>query len=145
MPSGPLLTPTKWLALGLIALVVGGLIFLAGVGLGSHREIFLSSQGGMMGGSREFSAFGIPLPHVFIMRGGHGAVGAIQSVASSSLVVSLRDGGAQTILVASTTVIETPNGPAHLAALQAGQHIVVIGEPHEAGDRISARLIRVLQ
>ncbi len=131
------LIPTKWVALGIIAVLLVAFIFLAGVGIGSHRGHFGSEEG-----RPPFSAFGIFLPHAYIVHG-HGAVGDVSSVATSSLTLTEREGDTVTVNIASTTTIETHRGTTTLSSFAVGTHVIVIGEPEATGN-IAARFIRVL-
>lgn len=132
----------KWVALAIAALIVAALIFQAGVAMGSRR--IFERHGGMPGEHLLFNALGIPLPHNFVPHGGHGAVGTIAAVGTSTLGVTGPDGQTQTVGVDPRTIIETPDGTTTLSGLAAGARVIVIGEPDTAGTRINASLIRVL-
>jgi hypothetical protein len=120
--------------------VVGLLIFHAGVAYG-ERHAFGRMHG--LGRGEPPPGFGM-LSHSFIPEG-HGAVGTITALASSTMTLKLRDGGTQTIYIDSDTVIHGLTPSETLTSLKVGEDIAVIGEPDEdnAG-QINAKLIRVL-
>jgi len=127
-------------AVRIATLLVGGcilaaLIFDAGVDVGAHRM--------GLGGPGRFMAFGVPLPHGY-MTHGHGAVGTISNVGTSTVTIAEMDGDSDVVWVTGSTSIETSQGPGTLASLSAGMRVIVIGTPDEARDHIGATLIRVL-
>lgn len=111
------------------ALIFAALIFHAGVAVGSHRHFH-----------------GYDRPHGFREYGfiadGHGTVGTIESVASSSLTLSTYGGETTQILFDDTTSIRDATGPSTTGALVTGAHIVVLGTPRDDGS-LDARLIRI--
>ena len=107
---------------GIGALLIALLIFHTGVAIGSHRH------------HRERRGW-----HGFITEG-HGAVGIIQEVASSSLRMQMRDDSPQTVWLTSTTIIRGDD--ASSTTLVAGQQIVVLGTPRGDGT-LSADLIHI--
>lgn len=120
--------------------VVGLLIFHAGIAYG-ERQAFGRMHS--FGRNDPPPGFGM-LSHSFIPEG-HGAVGTITAIASSTVTLRTRDGGSETILVDANTVIYGANSDGKAADLMIGQNIVVIGEPdQDDGERITAKLIRIL-
>lgn len=124
---------------GLGILIVASLIFHAGVVTGSYRHS--PGRNGPGWGFRG-PGFNVQLPRGFIPNG-HGAVGTIQSVASSSVALQTRDGSTQTVLLTGKTIIRNRSDNASSTALTAGQQVVVLGTPNDDGT-ISADLIRVM-
>lgn len=115
------------------ALAIALLIFHAGFAIGSHRH--------PPHGERRFGFHGAELPHGYVA-GGHGAVGVVESVASSSVSLQLRDGSIETLRLTDKTTIRSSNGATSTTALTPGQHIVALGTPGADGV-ISADLIRI--
>lgn len=136
MFNGPSLSVGKVVAIAIIIIIAAALIFLAGMGFSSHR-------GHAGPGERGFSAFGVPLPNLFVMRG-HGALGTITSSASSSITLKERDGNSEVVYLASSTKVDTPHGPGTLGDLAVGQSVIVIGRPNEAGETMQALFIKVV-
>ncbi|MFZ1075086.1 MAG: hypothetical protein WAN50_01800 [Minisyncoccia bacterium] len=128
----------------LTAIVFGGiilafLIFHAGVEIGEHGGEF-----DRRGPDRDFRhplLPGVALPHEFIQNG-HGAVGTITNVSLPTLTVSTPDGRNETILVSSSTMVRSIDGPA-TQHFSVGSQIVVLGEPDNQ-NRIDATFIRIL-
>ncbi len=75
--------------------------------------------------------------------GGHGAIGKIISVASSSITISTNTGPEQQVILDGNTLIRNLNGIASSSALVAGDMVVIFGEPTDSGS-IHARLIRIV-
>lgn len=123
---------TKWIFVVLIALLLGLLIFDAGLTVGERRA---------RPPQPPFNAYGVPLPHMY--GAGHGADGIITSVnLPQSFTLTTRDGDTDTVLIGTSTELE-PAGTPTSTLLVAGSHIIVIGEP-EVNESIQALLIRVL-
>lgn len=122
---------------GLGVLLVALLIFHAGVVTGSHRHS--PGRGGPGFGFR-VPGFNVQLPRGFIPNG-HGSVGTIQSVSTSSITLQTRDGTTQTVLLTGKTSIRTASGAASSTALSVGQQVIILGTPNDDGT-ISADLIR---
>ncbi len=110
-------------------LIVASLIFHAGVVAGerSARPQFGGDPGKNF---RVFLAPGVALPHGFI-QSGHGAVGEVESVASSTFIIETREGTTQTVNATDTS------------QLKVGSQVLIIGEPDESG-HINAKIIRLL-
>jgi hypothetical protein len=127
----------KLLALVAGGLVLAALIFDAGVDFGAQ-------QGGVPhDGHFFFKAFGVALPHLYISHG-HGAVGAISAVGTSSFTIVEPDGDSEAVWINGSTTIEAPEGPTTTSAFKPGVHVIVIGSPNESGEYIGAKFIRVL-
>ncbi len=125
---------------GIGVLFLAVLIFHAGISVGSHRHV--SPRNDASWGFRAPGGFNIRMPRGFISNG-HGAVGTIQSVASSSVSLKTRDGRTQTVLLTGATTIKNSAGYASSSPLSVGQQIVVLGTPDSDGN-IAADLIRVM-
>ena len=115
------------------AFILALLIFHAGVVVGSRHH----ARGG-----RAFSGRW-ELPHGFV-EGGHGAIGTIESVATSSLTLMTRGGQAETVMFASGTAVHAAGSATSSAALMGGEHVLVLGTPDAAG-RLVADVIRILR
>src|SRR4051794_25415138 len=99
-------------------IVVALLIFHAGVAYG-ERHAFGRMHGLGRGAPPEFGMF----THSFIPQG-HGAVGTITAVSSSTLTLQTRDGEVETVEVNVDTVVHgTKPGDMHFADLTVGQDI----------------------
>ena len=114
--------------------------FQAGAAFGFHRadygyhleENYGRTFGAPMG---RFMQPGTP--------GGHGALGKIISVASSSITIATNNGPEQNVSIDADTLIRNVNGTASSSALTAGDSVVIFGDPTNSGS-IHARLIRVI-
>lgn len=124
---------------GIGAVILAMLIFHAGVAIGSHRNF--RGNGERNWGFRA-PGFDVRFPRGFIQNG-HGAVGIIQNVATSSITVQTRDGGTQTILITEKATIRSQSRNASSTVLTAGQQVVILGTPNDDGS-MSANLIRVI-
>jgi hypothetical protein len=140
---------TKWILWGLAALVLGALIFHAGVVAGLHDR---SAPGrnfdkGWFDAQIPFGGGTLPLPQGFIP-GGHGALGTISSIALPAITVTTRDGVMLTVNVDSDTQIvgAAPEGTSSPSSLAVGDTIVVLGDPDDinSSGAVDARLIRIL-
>ena len=127
----------RWILYGFGVFFVALLIFHAGVVTGSHRHF--SDRPGPGFGFRG-PGFNVQMPRGFIYNG-HGAVGTIQSVSTSSITLQTRDGTTQTVLLTGKTSIRTASGAASSTALSVGQQVIILGTPNDDGT-ISADLIR---
>ncbi len=141
------------ITLGVVAaLLVAALIFHAGVGFGERSALDRMRGHTALDMLPPTGLFGIPLPHEFIPEG-HGTIGAITAVASStsSFTLQARDGSSVTIdLRHDTRIITNSPEPASTpttSALTVGTMVVVVGEPaqdSDAGQDIDARIIHIL-
>jgi len=127
----------RWVLYGLGILFVALLIFHAGVVTGSHRHF--PGRAGPGFGFRG-PGFNVQLPRGFISNG-HGSVGTIQSISTSSLSLETRDGATQTVLLSDKTSIRTESGATSSTALLVGPKVIILGTPNDDGT-ISADLIR---
>lgn len=118
-------------------LILAALIFDAGVDVGARHH-------GRPGpGHEPFMAFGIPLPRAY-MNHGHGTVGEVRSVGTSTVTIASPDGDQDLVWITDGTVIETPRGPGSMGSLATGTKVIIIGSPNESREHMSAILIRVL-
>jgi hypothetical protein len=118
-------------------LILAALIFDAGVDIGARHH-------GPPGPDHEpFMAFGIPLPRAY-MNHGHGTVGEVRSVGTSTVTIASPDGDQDLVWITGSTIIETPQGPGAMSSLATGTKVIIIGSPNESREHISAILIRVL-
>lgn len=125
--------------LGIVLVVL--LIFHAGFVAGSRHRSY-PGEGGL-GFRVHAPGFGeMRLPRGFLPHG-HGTVGTIQSISTSSITLQTRDGSSQTVLVSDKTLIRNSDGSASSSALTKGLPVIVLGTPDETG-QISAELIRLL-
>lgn len=135
---------TRALGLVLGAFVLALLIFHAGIVVGEHRGRFSRAYERNRDGSFRPAFFpgDFVMPHTFL-RGAHGAVGTVSSVSDAApRVVTLRtrEGENSTILVATTTLIQSVTGA---DTLSEGDQIIALGEPDDQG-RIQATMVRIL-
>ena len=137
---------TKWVIWGTAAIIVGLLLFHAGVVVGQHepmrgRMTFASNgqaqpaPGGMLGGFMPTRGF---------VEDGHGAVGTIATVTLPTFTMQNRDGLTQQIYAGTSTVV-TGGTSADTSALKQGELIIVIGDPNDTDDGyLDARIIHIL-
>ena|ERR1035437_5737438 len=131
---------TLWAAGVLLAIILAGLIFHAGVVVGSHRGSF--GNPGMRGEFRPpFFPEGFAMPHGFI-QDGHGAVGTITTLSLPTFLMQTREGTSQTIFVSTSTIIQNMGAP-DTATLATGDNVLVLGSP-DSQNRIDAKIIRIL-
>lgn len=110
-----------------IAVIIAFALFQTGVFVGMHQARFMNRFG-------DNYMKNIP--------GGHGAIGKVISVASSTLVVS--DANIEKIVtITSETKIARHRNTATTSDIKVGDSIVVIGEPDETG-KVNARFIRLM-
>ena len=125
------------------AVILASLIFHAGVAVGSHRH--LRSGAGEWG--FRGPGFVLGLPHEF-MHPGHGTVGIIEKISTSSLMIATRDGDSDTVLLSGATIVRRDAGDASSTVLQIGEHVIVLGAPThilDSDDAINATFIRVIR
>jgi hypothetical protein len=135
---------TKWFIGGAAALIVGLLLFHAGVVVGQHepmrgRMTFNGqgqpTQGGMLGGFMPTRGF---------VEDGHGAVGTIATVTLPTFTMQNRDGLTQQIYTSTSTIV-TGGTVADISALTKGDVVIVIGDPNDTDDGyLDARIIHIL-
>lgn len=121
-----------------LALMVALLIFHAGVVVGS-RHHFAEVRGLRM---RAPFMGPVMLPHGFIEHG-HGAVGIVASVATSTLTLTMRDGSSEAVRLATSTTVRGGASATTTAALAPGARVLILGEP-DAGGVITAAAIQLL-
>ena len=122
------------------SLILAILIFHAGVVVGSHRGFAREGQFGR-GFRPSFFPGGFEMPHGFI-QDGHAAVGSITAITLPTLSLQTREGMTQTIIVGTSTVIQSMGAPG-VPTLSAGDTIIVLGEPDDQ-NRVNATFIRIL-
>lgn len=130
------------LFIGLASLAVLLVVFGAGVAVGYRNGLFASRFGedyyhNFIGGR----SMGMPMmgmPPV----GGHGAIGTVMSVGSSTIITKDLNGNEQSIVVDGKTSIRRANQTIALGSIVDGDHVAVIGDPNGSG-QIYARFIRV--
>lgn len=76
-------------------------------------------------------------------RGGHGAIGMIQSIEGQKIIIQSRDGKTQVIRVDENTRLEKKFQKASLADFKINEQVVAIGSPNSEGE-IQARLVGVV-
>ena len=118
---------------GLAAIIVALLLFHAGVSFGERRAL---SRIRSLGGPSPL------LQHGFIPEG-HGAVGTISAISLPTFTLQARDGDQETVTVGSSTIIRG-TGALSAADLRVGDDIIVIGDPSESSETITARFIHIL-
>jgi hypothetical protein len=116
-----------------VAAVLYGLVtFHAGVSFGERRTFSR-----VHGGPSEFS-------HSFIPNG-HGAIGTIASITPPTMfVLNERDGDNESVSISSTTVIRKGKNSVGYTDLVTGENVVVIGDPSESSETITARIIHII-
>ena len=131
----------RWIALAVAAVLVALLIFHAGLVAGTHQAP--RPRGGMHGFR---PSFGTPasfmLPDGYMPRG-HGAVGTIATVTLPTLTITERSGDSETVLLATTTLIDSAQGTSS-SMLIPGARVIIFGEPDETVERINAKVIHIL-
>ena len=132
---------TRWILLGIAAVLVALLIFDAGIAVGAHAGLRMRS-GGEERGFRPFGAPGFVLPDGYMPRG-HGAVGTIATVTLPTLTITEPEGDIETVLVSTTTVIDSPQGST-TNLLTPGVRVIIFGDPDESVERINAKVIHLL-
>ena len=134
----------KRILIGIGVLIILLLIFKAGEAVGHRRKGFFRHQAGdyygRLGrprwgffsgiGSRDFSY-------------SHGATGSIISVSGSTLTLQTKDNSQQAILLTKDTIIRQFRNTISVNDLKAGDQVVVIGSPNDAGE-VEAKFIRVM-
>ena len=108
---------------GIGGLFIALLIFHAGLVAGSHRHMRGEKHGW----------------HGFTMEG-HGTVGIVQDVASSSIRIQTRDGLSQIVRLTPTTQVRADDASSTIPA--SGQYVTVLGVPNDDGT-LSATLIHI--
>ena len=134
-----------WVFFSVVGVIIALVVFWAGMLVGFRKasfsyewgsgyyENFVGSHGGMRRG----------VPSVAFMDA-HGAAGVIITLtASSSMVIQGRDGNEKIIVLDAHTILRQGDATIATTALQAGDHVVVIGAPNQSG-QIAARFIRVV-
>ncbi|HVZ75875.1 MAG TPA: hypothetical protein VG934_01225 [Candidatus Paceibacterota bacterium] len=142
-----LFSPTgRWVLSGIAALIVALLIFHAGMVVGYNRAFefhgapreFSVRMGGPIGWGPDIS-----VPTSFIPEG-HGIVGTIESGGYPVFTITAPDGDIVPVMIATTTVIRGPQGDASTSALVPERHIIILGDPDDAG-RVNANFIRIIK
>lgn len=126
-------------------IIVGLLIFSAGVRVGFHKASFGRAWGenyernfGMMGPGRPPFGFGRDsYPNA------HGATGKIIKTELPNIIVQDKDNTEKVVLIKDDTVIQQMMQNIKASDLAVDQYIVVIGSPNDKG-QIEAKFIRVM-
>ena len=121
---------TNWLIISLVAvgvLVAAGTVFAAGFFVGRSSANAASFNNLSRG----------------VNRGGHGAIGAIQSVVDQKIILSMRGGKTQVILISTETRLEKNYQKIGLTDFKINDQVIVIGSPNSEGE-INARLVGVI-
>jgi hypothetical protein len=121
------------------------LVFQAGVSVGYRRAMFSYKW------SQNYPNNFFPPPPMDMMKQfdnkgfirGHGVLGEIVKVDSSTLIVKERGEVEKSVLVKSDTVIEGDFENLKITDLKAGLKVIVVGSPSDSG-QIEAKIIRVL-
>ena len=74
----------------------------------------------------------------------HGTFGVVIKVDENTIVVKGKDDAEKTVVVSSTTIIESRREQLKVSNIKTDDQIVVIGSPNEQG-QIEAKLIRIFQ
>ena len=135
---------TKWVVWGAAAIILGLLLFHAGVVVGQHEP---------MRGHMTFNGQGQPvlgmlsgfMPARGFVEDGHGAVGTIATITLPTFTMQNRDGLTQQIYTGTSTVV-TGGTSADTSALKQGEVVIVIGDPNDTDDQyLDARIIHILR
>ena len=126
----------KITAIALASLAFALLVFQAGIIVGYKKASFSRQLG-----NNFYRAFDGGFPGS--LPGGHGSVGFVASLASSSIVVIGPDGIEKVVAVGTTTDIRKFRDPIQVTDLMIGDFVAALGTPGADGI-ISARAIRVL-
>lgn len=121
----------SWLKNILVALGVAlamVLVFGAGFYVGRQSQFPLRASGN---------------PAQAINRGGHGAIGTIQSIDGQRITIQTRDGKTQVVVVDSETRLEKQFQKASLIDFKIDDQVVAIGSPNAEGE-IKARLVGIV-
>lgn len=117
-----------WVGAGLLATI---LIFHAGSVYGEQRARMIFGAGPEKGFRVFFAPPGFDLPRGFV-ESGHGAVGVVQIVGSTTFTLETPTGEIKTVNATNTP------------ALKSGDRVIIVGEPDEAGN-INAKVIRMMR
>ena len=134
-----------WVFFSVVGIIIALIIFWVGMLVGFRKASFSYEWGsgyyenfvGPHGGMRHGAPSGAFMD-------AHGAAGVVMTVtASSSVVIQGRDGNEKIIALDAHTIVRQGDATVASTALQAGDHVVVIGSPNQSG-QIAARFIRVV-
>ncbi len=126
----------------LILLIVGLLIFQAGMLVGFHKAAFSYRMGDnyYRAIGPEHGAFGLPFDEH--LPDAHGAAGMVLSVALPTFVID-DHGTEKTIMITGNTLVRRFRDSASTTDIKANDFVVILGSPLESGS-IDAKLIRIL-
>jgi hypothetical protein len=82
---------------------------------------------------------GFPMPHEFVERG-HGVVGTVTAVGTSTISVTSRTGNTIIVRISSSTQL---HGPTPTSTLSVGQNVVILGDPDQDND-VDGQFIRII-
>jgi hypothetical protein len=138
-------TKATLIILGAIALLL--LVFGLGISVGYRKAIFASRYGENyylnFSGAPPGGFFGLMTGGTMPMSG-HGLVGIVIDLASSTISVRDQNNTEQSVHVSADTVIREMNATVPVNDVEVGDPITVIGEPNEVG-QIEARFIRIFE
>jgi hypothetical protein len=139
----------KGFIIGLATFLVLVIVFQAGVFVGFKKAGFSQMLGenygrifgdekrpGMMGGMFE----GIPFDN---LPGGHGAVGAVIKVSTSTIVVAEPNNIEKIVLLNDQTIIRKARDEVKIKDIVIGDFVSIIGEANSKGE-IEAKLVRIM-
>lgn len=139
----------KIILASLLALVIILLIFSLGLMVGFRKAGFSRNYG-----DNYFRYFTGPVPGAGMMKiipqmegrdfiSGHGIIGSIIDIASSTIVVAGENEVEKVISVDDKTIIKRFDQSLNYNDLRVDEDVIIIGQPNQAG-QIEARLIRVM-
>jgi len=135
----------KGILYGIAIVVILLLTFEAGVYMGYQKAMFSSHWAQ----NYQLNFFPHPDDHFppilqdHGMMNSHGAFGDVVSINGSTIVVKGHDEAEKTVLIQPETMIEREFDKLKTTDLVVGQHVIIFGDPNDAG-QIQAKLIRIL-
>ncbi len=122
-------------------LFIGALVFHAGASFGEGHA--LRHMAGRASGGMPPHEFGL-FEHSFIPQG-HGAVGVVAEVGTTTFTIRTREGATQIVYVGQDAIVRGRTQNESFASLVLGQYVVVVGEPDEdALNQLHARMIQIV-
>ncbi len=139
----------KGFIIGIVTFLVLIIVFQAGVFVGFKKANFSQRLGenyGRIFGNEKRSAIrdgifkGMPFDN---LPGGHGAVGAVIKVSSSTIVVSEPNNIEKIVLLDTETIIRKAREEIQFEDIIIGDFVSIIGQANSLGE-IEAKLVRVM-